>query len=402
MPVDGCYEALAAAGYSYGPVFRGLKALWRAGDDLCAEVALPDGARADAGRFGLHPALFDAALHAAGAGGLLARTGLLPFAWEGVKLHATGADTLRVRLSPAGRDALSLTATDAAGTPVAEVASLTLRPVGPDALRRAARAADLDVLHRVDWAPAAEGAALPLVLVGPPPAALAPLTATRYDDLDALGAALDAGERLPETVLWCGSRPGDEKAGPAAGPATLHAAVHEALHAARTWLADERFAGSRLTVLTARAVAVGAGEGVPDLAGAAVHGLLRSAQSEHPEHFALIDVDGHPDSAAALPAALGSAEPRLAIRAGALLAPRLARVTGPAFAGEPVPGTRLDTTGEGTLENLAFVPAPEALADLGPTQVRVAVRAAGVNFRDVVMALGMVPGQRGMGTEGAG
>ncbi|WP_455713096.1 SDR family NAD(P)-dependent oxidoreductase, partial [Streptomyces prasinus] len=410
VPVDGCYEALAAAGYSYGPVFRGLKALWRAGDDLCAEVALPDGARADAGRFGLHPALFDAALHAAGAGGLLARTGLLPFAWEGVKLHATGADTLRVRLSPAGRDTLSLTATDAAGTPVAEVASLTLRPVGPDALRRAARAADLDVLHRVDWAPAAEGAALPLVLVGPPPAALAPLTATRYDDLDALGAALDAGERLPETVLWCGSRPGSEKAGPAtgpaaphaAGPATLHAAVHEALHAARTWLADERFAGSRLTVLTARAVAVGAGEGVPDLAGAAVHGLLRSAQSEHPEHFALIDVDGHPDSAAALPAALGSAEPRLAIRAGALLAPRLARVTGPAFAGEPVPGTRLDTTGEGTLENLAFVPAPEALADLGPTQVRVAVRAAGVNFRDVVMALGMVPGQRGMGTEGAG
>ncbi|MFF9040953.1 type I polyketide synthase [Streptomyces sp. NPDC014892] len=410
VPVDGCYEALASAGYTYGPVFQGLKALWRAGDDLCAEVALPDGARADAERFGLHPALFDAALHAAGVGGLLARTGLLPFAWEGVRLHATGADTLRVRLSPVGRDTISLVAADTAGTPVADVASLTLRPVGADALRRAARAADHDVLHRVDWAPAAEGPALPLVLVGPPPAALASLEATRYDDLDALGAAVDAGERLPEAVLWCGSRPGGEEPDPAADstaahPAVadaLHTAVHEALHAAQTWLADARFAGSRLAVLTARAVAVGAGEGVPDLAGAAVHGLLRSAQSEHPDHFALIDVDGHPDSAAALAAALGSTEPQLAIRAGALLAPRLARGTGPAPAGEPVPGTRLDTTGEGTLENLAFVSAPEALADLGPTQVRVAMRAAGVNFRDVVMALGMVPGQRGMGTEGAG
>ncbi|MFJ8650635.1 type I polyketide synthase [Streptomyces sp. NPDC093546] len=410
VPVDGCYEALATAGYAYGPVFQGLKALWRAGDDLCADVALPDGARADAARFGLHPALLDAALHAAGVGGLLARTGLLPFAWEGVRLHAMGADTLRVRLSPAGRDAVSLVAADTAGNPVAEVASLTLRPVGADALRRAARAADLDVLHRVDWVPTAEGPALPLVLVGPPPAALAGLAATRYDDLDALGAALDAGERLPEAVLWCGSRPGGEQDGHAADPtalhaadpASLHAAVHEALDAAQTWLADARFAGSRLAVLTARAVAVGAGEGVPDLAGAAVHGLLRSAQSEHPDHFALIDVDGHPDSAAALPAALGSTEPQLAIRTGALLAPRLTRGTGPAPAGEPVPGTRLDTTGEGTLENLAFVPAPEALADLGPTQVRVAMRAAGVNFRDVVMALGMVPGQRGMGTEGAG
>ncbi|MGA5226233.1 SDR family NAD(P)-dependent oxidoreductase [Streptomyces koyangensis] len=397
VPVDGCYEALAAAGYTYGPVFQGLKALWRTEDELYAEVALPDAARADAERFGLHPALFDAALHAAGAGGLLTGTGLLPFAWEGVRLHATGADTLRVRLRPAGRDALSLVATDTAGAPVAEVASLTLRQIGSDALRRAARAADLDVLHRVEWAPATEGPALPPVLVGHPPAALAPLAATRYDDLEALGAALDAGEPVPEAVLWCGSRPGGEQTAYA-----VHAAVHEALHAIHTWLADARFTGSRLVALTARAVAVGAGEGVLDLPGAAVHGLLRSARSEHPEHFALIDADGHPDSAAALPAALGSPEPDLAVRAGALLAPRLARGAAPAPAGEPVPGTRLDTTGEGTLENLAFVPAPEALADLGPTQVRVAMRAAGVNFRDVVMALGMVPGQRGMGTEGAG
>ncbi|MER5556558.1 SDR family NAD(P)-dependent oxidoreductase [Streptomyces sp. NPDC002793] len=396
VAVDGCYEALADSGYAYGPVFQGLKALWRTESDVYAEVALPAQARDGAARFGLHPALFDAALHAAGAGGLLGRTGLLPFAWEGVRLHAAGADTLRVRLSLVGRDAVSLVAADAFGAPVAEVDSLTLRPIGPDALRRASRGTALDALYRLDWVPAAEAPPLPVVLVGPVPDALGTAQATRHADLAALATAVDAGEHLPGTVLWCGSRIGGDTT------EEVHAAVHEALAVTQTWLTDGRFAGTRLAVLTVRAVAVGAGEGVPDLAGAAVHGLLRSAQSENPDRFALIDVDGHPDSAAALPSALGSAEPRTAVRTGALLAPRLARGPGRTTEGVPLPGTRLDIVGEGTLENLEFVPAPEALADLGPTQVRVAMRAAGVNFRDVVMALGMVPGQSGMGTEGAG
>jgi acyl transferase domain-containing protein/NADPH:quinone reductase-like Zn-dependent oxidoreductase/acyl carrier protein/NADP-dependent 3-hydroxy acid dehydrogenase YdfG len=396
VAVEGCYEALAGSGYAYGPVFQGLKALWRTEDEVYAEVALPAQARESATAYGLHPALLDAALHAAGAGGLLDRTGLLPFAWEGVRLHATGADTLRVRLSPAGRDAVTLLAADATGAPVAEVDSLTLRPVGPDALRRAARGTALDALYRLDWVPAAEAPALPVVLVGPAPDVLGPVRAVRHAGLDALAAAVDAGGELPATVLWCGSRTGGDTA------EEIHAAVHEALAVTQRWLTDARFASARLAVLTVRALAVGAGEGVPDLAGAAVHGLLRSAQTENPDRFALIDLDGHPDSAAVLPAALGSAEPRTAVRAGALLAPRLAHGPGRATAGQPLPGTRLDTVGEGTLENLAFVPAPEALAGLGPTQVRVAMRAAGVNFRDVVMALGMVPGQRGMGTEGAG
>ncbi|MFF0078080.1 type I polyketide synthase, partial [Streptomyces sp. NPDC005494] len=55
VPVAGAYERLADQGYGYGPVFQGLKAVWTRGEEIFAEVALPDEAHEDAGRFGLHP-----------------------------------------------------------------------------------------------------------------------------------------------------------------------------------------------------------------------------------------------------------------------------------------------------------------------------------------------------------
>src|SRR4029077_6521863 len=97
------YEALADRGYGYGPAFRGLRAAWRRGDEVFAEVALPADAAAEAAAFGIHPALLDAALHVAGlAGGDGAKEpsdARLPFTWNGVSLRAAGASSLRVRLS---------------------------------------------------------------------------------------------------------------------------------------------------------------------------------------------------------------------------------------------------------------------------------------------------------------
>ncbi|OPF73203.1 polyketide synthase, partial [Streptomyces antioxidans] len=80
LPVEGLYEGLAGAGLSYGPVFRGLRSAWRLGDEVFAELELPEGVRAEAGGFGLHPALLDSALHAVGLGGLVEGEGArLPF-----------------------------------------------------------------------------------------------------------------------------------------------------------------------------------------------------------------------------------------------------------------------------------------------------------------------------------
>ncbi|MFE5245640.1 type I polyketide synthase, partial [Streptomyces sp. NPDC056627] len=96
VPVVGAYERLAEQGYGYGPVFQGLRAVWTRGEEIFAEVSLPDEAHEDAGRFGLHPALLDAALHSV----LLTGEGetVLPFSWAGVSLFAAGASVVRVRI----------------------------------------------------------------------------------------------------------------------------------------------------------------------------------------------------------------------------------------------------------------------------------------------------------------
>ncbi|GAA2961995.1 Acyl transferase domain-containing protein [Actinokineospora diospyrosa] len=344
------YASLAEAGYAYGPTFRGLTAAWKSGDDVYAEVEL-----GDAGSFGIHPALLDSALHAASLGGLLGGGTLLPFAWTGVTLHATGATALRVRISPIGADTIAVTATDPHGAPVITIESLALRPL--TAVR------DTESLYRIDWVPVAANA----------PAEFAEHTH-------------ELAEPLPPHIVWS----------PTA--TTPDEAALEALIIAQDWALDPRAADSRLVALTRHAVATGPGDHVDDLAGAAVDGLFRSAASENPGRFATVDLDDHPDSRGALPAALAAGEPRLAIRRGQVLAARLARVTAPAL--DPRPGTRLDVLGDRTIDNLAFVPDPER--ELGPNEVRVSMRAMGVNFRDVAITLGVVPDQQGMGTEGAG
>ncbi|PYC77431.1 hypothetical protein C7C46_18795, partial [Streptomyces tateyamensis] len=136
VEVEGAYDMLFGLGYGYGPVFQGLKAAWRRGEEVFAEVALPDEAKTDAAAFGLHPALLDASMHA----GLVSDDGrrggeaVLPFVWNGVTLHAAGATALRVRITPNGPESVAITVADQTGRPVLSVASLVARAVSPEQL----------------------------------------------------------------------------------------------------------------------------------------------------------------------------------------------------------------------------------------------------------------------------
>ena len=150
---DGLYDRLAGVGFQYGPAFQGVRALWRRGDEVFAEVALGSGQLGEVMGFGLHPALFDAALHAAVevvGGELSAGRVPLPFAWNGVSLAATGAASLRVRIRAGGAGGLQVYAVDEGGVPVLRVDGLTTRLVD---------AAQLEVssgsqwLHQVRWVP---------------------------------------------------------------------------------------------------------------------------------------------------------------------------------------------------------------------------------------------------------
>ncbi|WP_430523586.1 beta-ketoacyl synthase N-terminal-like domain-containing protein, partial [Streptomyces qinglanensis] len=412
IDTSGLYERLAAAGLSYGPAFRGLGTVWSRGEEIYAEVTLPEEAREAADGFGLHPALLDAALHAWPARADDLTSVELPFLWTGVSLYATGASRLRVRLTPVTGGGMSVLLADETGRPVASAGTLVTRPL-QDAGTTTGQGAG--TLHRVRWAPVpvpAAGtefaAAAPiLAFVGPEiPGTGLDAVASRHDDLTGLADQLADG-RCPAPAYVLASVDQDPALPAGAEGDTAQealAAAGRALALVQAWLADEAFAatGAKLVLLTRGAVAAGPGEGVPGLAATPVWGLVRSAQSEHPGRFVVADLDHDPGSLAALPSALGTGEPQLAIRRGEALLPRLTAV--PDIPELPDAPWRLWTTPGAALDGIAPVPETAAARPLGEHEVRVDVRAAGVNFRDVLISLGTYPGAESarMGSEGAG
>ncbi|MEV4178891.1 SDR family NAD(P)-dependent oxidoreductase [Nonomuraea sp. NPDC049709] len=284
-PVDiaGGYERLAEQGYEYGPAFQGLRAVWRRGEELFADVSLPD--EVDVAGFGIHPALLDSMFHpllvADGTEGLR-----VPFELRGVRLLAAEARTLRVRLAKAGDDGYAIEAADAAGRLAFSLASVRTRPMPSGALAGPAG----PVSYGVDW-------------------------------VEAVAEPGDA----EAVVIPCVS-------GDADLPAALRQLTAQTLEAIR----DPRMAESRLMFVTRPG----------DLAGAAVQGLVRSAQSEQPGRFVLAEAeDGYADWARI--AAVG--EPQVRVRQGKLLVPRLIRREPVAGSLGEVPGTVLVTGGTGGL-----------------------------------------------------
>ncbi|MFZ1177828.1 MAG: type I polyketide synthase, partial [Mycobacterium sp.] len=370
VEVAGIYERLAARGYGYGPAFQGLTAMWRRGDDLFAEVALPETAGLTPAGFGVHPVVLDAALHAiivaADSTGELDRTNgvLVPFAWQGVSLHAAGASAVRARISPVGPSSVSVELADGLGLPVLSVTSMVARPVTEQQLKAALSGAGGDRLFEVVWSPAAEVSAA----------------------VDGVTAPYQVYESKPVT--------GDTLAG-------VYAATHHALTAIQSWLAEH---DSGVLVVATRGAAALPGEDIADLAGAAVWGLVRSAQTEHPGRIVLVDTDV-PIAEEQAAAVLAVGEPQVLLRGGAI---HIARVHGSRTVNgvlvPPADGPwRLAMSSAGTFENLTLEPISDADAPLGPGQVRIATSAMAANFRDVMIALGLYPDEdAAMGVEASG
>ena len=417
------YADLAATGLDYGPAFRGVRAVWRRGTEIFAEVALPD-ERRDRDRYRLSPALLDSALHplawSALEDGALedGGSGLLPYAWSGASVLAAATGRLRVRLAPVGPRAVSIDVADADGNPVAVIRSLALKP-GADG--REAGAGGADGLLVPSWTalsrlPEPSGTGRWALLTALDDGLADELRATGvtlqvHHDHQALAAALGPagpGGPAPEwIVLAC----------PAAAPGSgldagaVREVLRNALTVAQLLVADEALAGTRLAVLTRAGVTVDGEQRSAGLAHRAVWGMFRALQTEHPDRFLLLDEDGEPASRRAVAAALAGAEPQLALRSGTAHRPTLApaepgaTLTPPAGEGH----WRLDFVGKGTFDQLSLSPWPEAGAPLAAGQVRVRMHAAGLNFRDVLLALEMIPssvdpdaGGPGQGGEGAG
>ncbi len=418
LACDGLYQRLGALGLGYGPAFRGLQAGFRQGTALLGHVVPAAELRAADRGFALHPALLDAALHTLALDSSAPSEALLPFEMQDVELYAAGASEVWAQVALRGGASAEQVQTeilmlDAAGRPVLRIGQLSARRATAEKVREAVRGETED-LYRIDWQAVPASAETPaplasLAVLGAGPGAAAVVAA-----LAAGGAAVHGAASLEELWAAVGDAPlaavvrvSDQAGDQAdAGPLAQQAAT-ALLAELQQWLASPRSSSSRYVLLTERAVAVQDDAGVSDVAAAALWGLVRSARSEHSESsLRLVDTDGSAESAQQLGAVLARPDVEdVALRGGELWMPRLVRVAAGSDVLRPpaTPLWRLGFRQAGRLDQLELAAAPDLARELGPTEVRVAVHAAGLNFRDVIDVMGLRAGAKDpLGGEGAG
>ncbi|MFJ6186488.1 type I polyketide synthase, partial [Streptomyces sp. NPDC092295] len=308
--------------------------------DASAEARLSGELLAEAGLYGLHPELLDAVLPAPQVASEGSVT--VPVRWRGIRLHASGATAVHAWTTPTGDRSWALRLTGTDGTPVASVESVEFSEVPAERFAPVADSTGRDALFHLAWQPAelpATAGQVAWAVLDPE----APGT-DRFADVSSVARAVAAGTEVDAVLLpW--------PTAPAASAEAVHSAAGRALDLVKAWLDDERLGDTPLVVATSGALAVHDREDVTDLAGAAVRGLLRSAQSEHPDRIVLVDTDTAPlGLQGQLAPLVRSGEPEAAVRGGGVLVPRLRRATG--NSGATVwdrAGTVLVTGGTGTL-----------------------------------------------------
>ena len=299
-----------------------------------------------------------------------------------------------VERSGEGEALAHLQLADGQGRVVAHVGGLRLKEASEAQIRDAARS-EAQHLYRLDWRAVTLGEAdevRPLIVGGDGKLA-ARLKLDHADSIATVVAQLDAGGAIPGQLVF------DHLSDPvdAIGSvlAATHATAERGLAELQAIFGEARLNETVMTWLTRGAVATGPDDGASGLTRAPLWGLVRSARAEHPDRrLQLIDLDIVALDAASLGKLVSTtSEPELALRHGAVLAPRLARTgagAGTLQAPASSPDYRVVVSDPGRLDGVSLVVAPELSEPLAPGEVRVVVRAAGMNFRDVLITLGQI------------
>ncbi len=411
LDVSAVYSRLAEVGLAYGPTFRGLRSLWQGEGESVAEVALP--ASVVAHGYGVHPALLDAAFHAVVAAVPAGESSegelLLPFEMGSVAVYHPGVEVAwvhaRVR-GGTGRVGVTadVTLVDASGVVLAEVSELRLQRADRAALGRVRTETLVETFYRLDWreVPLPEGAGPSLqgrwVVVAAADSAAAAALATRLGSVvvtqpSGLGAALARASSIAGVVcLW-------ERGTKEDTVSTAQRVAAEGLLVVQALLGRGPV---HLVWVTTGTVAVEPGDAV-EVSTAPVWGLARTVMQEHPElGCRLLNLEPGTEALTALERELGASdgENQVAWRGGRRRVARLVR----GDASPAVPDSedyQLQTRRKGTLDALYLAPAERRAPASGEVQIE--VRASGLNFRDVLNALGMYPGEAGaLGVECSG
>ena len=221
-----------------------------------------------------------------------------------------------------------------------------------------------------------------------------------HTDADSLSLALQQGRRAPDVVLL-DLRSSTPVSG-LPGESALREHLSQVMVDAQTLLTDDLLHESLIVCITRHACSAGFAECVPEAIGAACAGMMRSVLSENPGRLRLIDLETGPVDHRLLAGAITTDHPQLALRGGRAFVPRLAPAVDdllrPPAIEQPwrlVPGR------DKTLDSVTTAPAPDLAVPLEPGQVRIRVLATGVNFRDPLVALGMLE-ETALGFEVAG
>ena len=448
MAVEPYYERLAAQGGHYGPSFRGITSIARGENGVLGRVALDDANTAHASALLVHPALLDACFQLVGAGMPWALSSApsdddfcVPVGMAGYRVLRSGVTTAwcHVLPEPAADDAqvfrADVTLFDDAGAIVAELRQLEVRRTTRAVLRRALEGRTLaDWAYEVEWpvlplpgeaANTASGRWLVFADAGGVGSRLArqleesgdavvEVSAGGAFALDGVNGQIDprdpeqfrrmlaeTSQRDPRALkgvvfLW----PLDETTSDS--DATAMFGRHERLLGSGLHLAQALAeANTRLWFVTRGAQSVGGS--LPDLAQAPAWGLAGVVASELPLlRCTRIDLDPtvREEEARVLYDSVvqSDLEDRVAWRGGQRHAARLVPVSVMPAGEAP---RRLEITERGTLENLRLMPVERERPGSGQVEIR--VHATGLNFRDVLNALGMYPGDPGpLGNECSG
>lgn len=401
IDIEQLEQTLAEAGYEYGPTFKGMTAAWRRGNDFFAEAQLPPGLSAEG--YILHPALLDAVLHliALPPDATQADTLRLPFSFSQVALFGLPAQQLRVAIRTLSDSAVSVTVDDPHGQRLLSIGSLALRETDPNALRSLSRYRPERDLLRLQWQ------SLPSSVfnsTGTDTSHWAVLSSDHEEE----GALAElphfpsletlAATEPPSAVIW----PLPLMENGDSGSAT-HCLSTQVVEQLQTWLSQPRWAQTPLIIITRHAEIIEEPEHA-QLAHSAAWGLLHSAQTENPERFVLIDTDAPIERLGTIIQALEAPHSQFALRRNTLLTPYIARTDTSALLALPheQPSWHLDIPASGNLSDIAVEPASEQDQSLGDDDVCIAVRAAGINFHDVIAALGLISAQTHIGSEAAG
>lgn len=411
------YQRLLSAGIEYGPAFTGLRALWRGSGEALGHAVCDAGGAA----YRWHPALLDAALQVA----LAALPGDLADAWLPISLDrfvpitSPGAEVwshARLRSSDrtdSGSAVFDVELWTAEGVPAARVEGLLLRRASRYDIRRNI---DPGLCHGIVWEPALLSESTPsgsgdwLLLGdrGGTGAALAQQLCARGERAELLSADVDDEELAAQVAFgraWRGIVDLGSLDAPAGEPTldeitTAHERRIGRVLGLVSTLSNGGGVPTRLWLITRGARAVSPSDTVA-VTQAPAWGLARAANREVTQLPCVgVDLDAD-DSRLVAPELVDvllapGADDEYALRDGGVLVPRLVpvqpRVTKPA---------RLRIRERGVLENLTLDNA--ARRDPGPDEVEIRVRATGLNFRDVLNALDMYPGEAGpLGLECAG